>query len=127
MNTVNSESTQAAMETVLQSMRHVGSQLSALKAKVKLYNNALDNLRHQREFNEYTEAEMVKNYKEEHRLSLERRKIKNELLMLGAFKSLYDDNKGIKEAMQVVVNSMEGARKRVGSQRYFPKDTGGVL
>lgn len=127
MNKVTSQDALAAMETVLLSMRHVGSQLSALKAKVKLYNNALDNLRHAREFNEYTEAEMVKNYKEEHRIAKQRRLLKNEIIALGAFKKLYDDNHGIKEAMQTVVNSMEYAKKRVGSQRYFEKDTGGIL
>lgn len=127
MNTVNSQDAITAMETVLLSMRHVGSQLSALKAKVKLYNNTLDNLRHKREFNEYTDAQILMHDKEVHRISKDRRKVKDEILVLGAFKKLYDDNKGIKEAMQTVVNSMEYARKRVGSQRYFEKDTGGIL
>ena len=127
MNTVNSQSAIAAMETVLLSMRHVGSQLSALKVRVKLYNNALDNLRHTREFNEYTDAEVLMHDKEVHRVSKERRKVKDEILVLGAFKKLYDDNKGIKEAMQTVVNSMEYARKKVGSQRYTMKETGGIL
>ena len=124
---MNSVETQAAMETVLQSMRHVGSQLSALKSEVHLYNNALDNARHKREFSEYTDEQILAHDKEVHRISKARRKVKDEIIVLGAFKALYDDNKGLRESMQVVVNSMEGARRRVGSQRYTMKDTGGIL
>jgi len=125
---VNSAETQLAMETVLQSMRNVGSQLSALKSKVRFYNNALDNLRHIREFNEtMTCLEILDHDKEVHRISKERRVIKDEIMVLGAFKGLYDDNPGLRDAMQNVVNSMECAKRRVGSQRYFLKDTGGVV
>jgi predicted nucleic acid-binding Zn-ribbon protein len=123
---MNSVTAMQAMETVLSSIRQVGSQMTALKAKIHLYNNALDNARHDREFGDYTEDEILAHDRKVNGISKRRRVVKDELLLLIAFKDMYDNNKGIRETLQRAVNSMEGAKRRVGSQRYTAKETGGV-